>query len=80
MNKLCSKIGMKTEGDSQTQNLWLPEGKGWLDIWEGHAHIAVFKIDNEQGPTVQHMELCSMLCGSLDGRGVWGIMDKYMYG
>ena len=21
------------------------------------------------------MELCSMLCGSLDGRGVWGRMD-----
>ena len=21
------------------------------------------------------MELCSMLCGSLDGRGIWGTMD-----
>ena len=21
------------------------------------------------------MQLCSMLCGSLDGRGVWGSMD-----
>ena len=28
-------------------------------------------MDNE-GPTVQHRELCLMLCGSLDGRGVWG--------
>ena len=27
---------------------------------------------NQQGPTVQHRELCSMLCGSLDGRGVGG--------
>ena len=27
------------------------------------------------GPTVQHMELCSMLCGSQDKRGVWGRMD-----
>ena len=25
------------------------------------------------------MELCSMLCGSLDGRGVWGRMDTCMY-
>ena len=25
--------------------------------------------------TVGHRELCSMLCGSLDGRGVWGRMD-----
>ena len=27
---------------------------------------------NQQGPTVEHMELCSMWCGSLDGRGVRG--------
>ena len=31
-------------------------------------------MDNE-GPTVQHRELCLMLCGSLDGRGAWGRMD-----
>ena len=24
---------------------------------------------------VWHLELCSMLCASLDGRGVWGRMD-----
>ena len=35
----------------------------------------MFKMDNPQGPTVKHMELCSMLCGNLDGRGVWGKMD-----
>ena len=28
-------------------------------------------MDNKQGPTVEHRELCSMLCGSLDGREVW---------
>ena len=27
---------------------------------------------NQQGATVWHMELSWMLCGSLDGRGVWG--------
>ena len=32
-------------------------------------------MDNQQGPTTQHMELCSGICGSLDGRGVWGRMD-----
>ena len=26
----------------------------------------------KQGPAVQHRELWSMPCGSLDGRGVWG--------
>ena len=35
----------------------------------------IAKMDNQQGPTVQHMELCSMSCGSLDGRGAWGRMD-----
>ena len=35
-------------------------------------------MDTLQGPTVQHMELCSMLCGSLDGSGVWGRMDTCM--
>ena len=32
-------------------------------------------MDNQQGPTVQHMEFCSVLCGSLDGRGIWERMD-----
>ena len=32
-------------------------------------------MDNQQGPTGQHRELCSALCGSVDGRGVWGEMD-----
>ena len=36
----------------------------------------MFKTDNQQGSTVQHMELCSMFCGRLDGRGSWGRMDK----
>ena len=38
-----------------------------LGVWNGHAHTAIFKMDDRQGPTVQHMELCSVLCGSLDG-------------
>ena len=32
-------------------------------------------MDNQQGPTVQHMELCSVLCGNLDGKAVWGKMN-----
>ena len=32
-------------------------------------------MDNQQGLTIQHMELCSMLYASLDGKGVWGRMD-----
>ena len=50
--------------------------EGWGEgSWEWtHIH-AVFKTDHQQGPTVQHGELCSMIGGSLDGRGVWGRMD-----
>ena len=40
-------------------------GKGIVKrVWDRYAHTAVFKIDN-QGPTVQHPELCSMLGGSI---------------
>ena len=32
-------------------------------------------MGNQQKALVQHMELCSMLCGSLDGKAVLGRMD-----
>jgi len=54
------------------------EGLGGRDscrVWDGHAHPAMSKMDKQQGPTVYHRELCSMLCGSLNGRGVWGRMN-----
>ena len=38
-------------------------------------HTTVFKMKDQQVPTVEHRELCSVLGGSLDGRGVWGRMD-----
>ena len=50
-------------------------GRDNYGVWDQHVHTAVFKMDNQQGLTVQHMELCSMLSGSLDGRGIWGRMD-----
>ena len=36
-------------------------------------------MDNQQGPTIKYMEFCSMLWGSLDGRGVWGRMDTCVF-
>ena len=39
-------------------------GRDSYGVWDGHVHIVIFR-----------MELCSMLCGSLDGRGVEGRMD-----
>ena len=61
-------------------NLWLSEGRmGDKIIWNGHVHTAIFKTDNQQGPTVQHIEHCSMLCGNLDGMGVWGRIGTCVY-
>ena len=60
-------------------NLWLPRcrirGRDSLEVWNGHVHTAVFKTDNQWRPTVQHRELCSILCDSLDERRVWGRID-----
>ena len=42
-------------------------------------HIVKFKMDKQQEHTLKHMELCSMLCGSQDGMGVWGQMDIRIY-
>ena len=66
--------------DSQTQkrNLLLPGGRDSQGVWEGLVHNTIFKMDNQQGPTLQHAELFSMLCASLDRRGVWGRMDTYV--
>ena len=29
--------------------LW---GRDSLGVWDGHVHTTIFKIDNQQGPTV----------------------------
>ena len=53
-------------------------GRESLGVWDGHVHTAIFKMDHKQGPAVEHRELCSVLCGSLDGRGALGRMDTWI--
>ena len=36
-------------------------------------------MDNQQGSTVQHVEIRSLLCGSLDGRGVGEWIHVYVW-
>ena len=36
---------------------WGMEGGGEQGVWDLHVHTAIFKMDNQQGPVVQHMEL-----------------------
>ena len=57
-----NELVCKTETDLQIlkTNWWLPKGKccggaagGYKSgAWDEHKHITVFKIDNQQGPTV----------------------------
>ena len=49
--------------------------KGELGSRDGHVHTAILKTDHQQGTAVEHRELCSMLRGSLDGRGARERMD-----
>ena len=53
------------------------KGRDSQGVWDGYVHTAIVinTMDNQQGLIVQHMELCSMLCASLHGRGFWGSMD-----
>ena len=46
-------------------------------VWDGHVHTAVFKTDNQQGPAVEHKELCSVLCVSLEGREFRGQSGQF---
>ena len=60
----------KTKIDSQAQktNLWSPNRK-WerdqLGIWDEQIHTTVYKIDKQQGPTVQHRESYLISCNKL---------------
>ena len=37
-------------------------------VWGLPVYNAIFKVDNQQGPIVEHSELFSVLCGSLNER------------
>ena len=63
---------------------WLKaRGRDSWGVWDGHVQAARFKMDNQERPTPQYMELCSILYGSLDGRGFFfffeGMGNGYMY-
>ena len=54
------------------KKIFLEDNLGWREIMEEYLQeLGV----NKQGPTLKHSELCSMSCGSLERRGVWGRMD-----
>ena len=44
-------------------------------VYPWHIHTTIFKMDNQQGPTVEHRELCSVFCSNLNGKRIWKRMD-----
>ena len=61
--------------------VWGGWGRESQGVWDGHGHTAGFNMENQQGPAVQHRDLCSILCNNLmvtrgkdggrDSQGVW---------
>ena len=67
----------KTETDSLTEQTY---GYQWGRVAERivrdwHVHTAVFRSYNQEGPTIQHKELCSILPNSLNGKRIWKRTD-----
>ena len=71
---------LTTQKDSENKLLWLQHG-GWESkgLWEAPVHTAILNMDNQQEPPIQHVELCSTLSASLDGRGVWERIDTCVW-
>ena len=66
----CLLFQKETELGNELMVAW---GMGQLRSLD--VHTAIFKVGDQQGPAALHRELCSVLCDSLDGRGVWGRTD-----
>ena len=53
-------------------------GRDSPGVWDGRGHTAVFNMENQQGPAVQHRELWSILCAGWMG-GVFGGEWKHVH-
>ena len=69
-NKLTDKINLSTK-QKQThrhreQNCGCQGGgsvgEGGLGVWDQQMQIIIYRMDKQQGPTVQHRELYSVSC------------------
>ena len=49
-----------------------------MGVWDEHVHTAMFKIDNQQGPTIQQRELCSTFCNNLNGKTILKRIDTWI--
>ena len=49
-------------GGCQGGGVW---GKDGLGVWDQQIQTVIYRMDNQQGPTVQHRELYSISCDKL---------------
>ena len=70
----------ETEADSQTwkMNLRVREDRDSPGVWDGCVPTAIFKMENQQGPTVQPGEPCSRLCNNVNGKIIWKNIYTYI--
>ena len=61
-------------------NLWVPEGRNSEGLWEGHAHTAILKMDNQQRPIVQQWDSAQCHVPSWMGGGLGGEWTHYIHG
>ena len=56
----------ETESGTQRIDLCLSRGGGWgkdgLGVWDQQMQTGIYRMDKQQGPTVQHRELQSISC------------------
>ena len=48
-------------------------GRDGCGAWDGHVHTALCEMDGQQGPSVEHRELCSALQAAWRGEGLRGV-------
>ena len=84
---MTSKHNLKncfaTETDSDIENKLLfitGEGGGDnLGVWDLQIHTTVYKIDKQQGFTVQHRELYSISCNNIMEKNLKSCTYMYIY-
>ena len=54
-------------------------GRDKLGVCDWHIHTSIFKIDNQQRPTVQHRERCSIFCNNLNQKRIWKRIDTCIH-
>ena len=68
-SKICHKWTYLRNRNRLTDienRLWLPRGRGWerdgLGVWDQQMQTIMYRMDKQQGPTVEHRELYSISC------------------